>query len=77
MLSNVEGKAQGEVRGASLSRRKGLKKDFAMRRRSGSIYLKAAIDAVVDIVTLGDVAKRILSEQEFRIQELGKYVTGE
>jgi len=48
-----------------------------MRRRSGSIYLKAAIDAVVDIVTLGDVAKRILSEQEFRIQELGKYVTGE
>ncbi|HTR44902.1 MAG TPA: hypothetical protein VMH06_04250 [Thermodesulfovibrionales bacterium] len=47
-----------------------------MRRRSGSIYLKAAIDAVVDIVTLGDVAKRILSEQEFRIQELGKYVTG-
>ena len=31
---------------------------------------------VVGIVTLGDVVKRILSEQEFRIQELEKYVTG-
>jgi hypothetical protein len=29
------------------------------------------------MVTLGDVVKRILSEQEFRIQELEKYVTGE
>jgi CBS domain-containing protein len=34
-------------------------------------------DRVVGMVTLGDVVKRILSEQEFRIQELEKYVTGE
>jgi CBS domain-containing protein len=34
------------------------------------------LDRVVGIVTLGDVVKKILSEQEFRIHELEKYVTG-
>jgi len=34
-------------------------------------------DRLVGIITLGDVVKRIISEQEFTIQELEKYVKGE
>lgn len=34
-------------------------------------------DRLVGIVTLGDVVKRIISEQEFTIHELEKYVKGE
>ena len=33
-------------------------------------------DRLVGIITLGDVVKRIISEQEFTIQELEKYVKG-
>lgn len=34
-------------------------------------------DRLVGIITLGDVVKRIISEQEFTIKELEKYVKGE
>jgi CBS domain-containing protein len=34
-------------------------------------------DRLIGIITLGDVVKRIISEQEFTIQELEKYVKGE
>ncbi|MCL4475161.1 MAG: CBS domain-containing protein [Nitrospirae bacterium] len=34
-------------------------------------------DRLVGIITLGDVVKRIISEQEFTIHELEKYVKGE
>jgi len=33
-------------------------------------------DRLVGMITLGDVVKRIISEQEFTIQELEKYVKG-
>jgi len=34
-------------------------------------------DRLAGIITLGDVVKRIISEQEFTIKELEKYVKGE
>ena len=34
-------------------------------------------DRLTGVITLGDVVKRIISEQEFTIQELEKYVKGE
>lgn len=34
-------------------------------------------DRLVGMITLGDVVKRIISEQEFTIHELEKYVKGE
>ena len=31
---------------------------------------------LIGVVTLGDVVKQIISDQEFTIRELGKYITG-
>jgi CBS domain-containing protein len=33
-------------------------------------------DQLVGIVTIGDVIKQIISDQEFTIRELGKYISG-
>ncbi len=33
-------------------------------------------ERLIGIVTIGDVGKRIISDQEFTIRQLGKYVTG-
>jgi len=33
-------------------------------------------DRLIGMVTLGDVVKKIISEQKFTIKELGKYISG-